>query len=281
MKPVIITTDSASDLGELVNTRNIPTVPLFVTLGDADYLDGVDIDGPRIFEYVKEHGILPKTAARGEQEFYDFFKRYTDEGNAVVHIAISSQISAMCNNAQIAANRLSDVYVVDGKSLSSGTGLLTLLAADLRDEGIDAKTIAERVSARADKVQASFVVDTMEYLYKGGRCGGLAAFAATALKIRPSIYLEDGKLKVGKKYMGAIKKTFLSYVEDTLKRFDKPDKRRIFITHSFCEPDSVDAVHERLISHGFEEANIITSTASATICSHCGKGTLGILYINE
>ena len=277
---VKITCDSTADLDYLFEKRNIGVLPLAVTLGDNNFYDGVDITPPDIFEYVKKTGILPKTAARSEDDFYEFFKKYTDNGDSVIHFNISSKFSASNEMANKAASRLENVYVVDSYNLSTGTGLLVLDAADMADSGADAKQIFNRVNARKDSVQASFVVDTMEYLRKGGRCSSIASFAASVLKIKPSIWVKDGAMSVGKKYMGNFDKVILKYVEDTLKTFNAPDLTRIFITHTYADDKTVESVRNRILEIApFKE--VLETKAGCTVTSHCGKNTLGILYIND
>ncbi|MCH5155776.1 MAG: DegV family protein [Clostridiales bacterium] len=280
-KPVKITTDSASDLNELFTKRDIGKFPLYVMLGDNQYLDDVDIQSTMIFDYYEKTGKLPTTAARSEEDFYDYFKSFTDNGQSVVHIAISSQISSTYNYAQAAAKRLNDVYVVDGRSLSSGTGLLALSAADMRDNGDDAQTIAEKIENKKTSVQASFIINTLEFLYKGGRCSGLSAFFGKAFSIRPSLQLIDGKITVARKFIGSYSKNLLKYVDCTLEKYNTPDMSRVFITHTHADKTDVQNVRERLIKYGFAPENIIETIAGSTITSHCGKSTLGILYIND
>lgn len=280
-KKVKITTDSASDLNELFKTRDIGEFPLYVMLGEEQYLDDIDINPQMIFDYYDKTKSLPKTAARNIDDFTEYFKSFTDDGYEVVHIAISSQISSTYEYALAAANSLSGVYVVDGRSLSSGTGLLALAAADMRDSGADAKTIFDTIEARKSSVQASFVVDTLEFLYKGGRCSGLSAFFGKAFSIKPNLQLIDGNIKVVKKYMGNFNKNIVKYVENTLNNYNTPDKTRIFITHTYADKIAVDAVRAKLTEYGFAPENIIETIAGSTITSHCGKSTLGILYIND
>ena len=275
-----ITCDSTADLEYLFEQRNIDFLPLAVTLGDKSYFDGVDIKPPDIFSYVKEKGILPKTAARSEEDFYEFFKKYVDEGYEVIHFNISSKFSASNEMANAAAKRLNGVYVVDSYNLSTGTGLLAMYASDLIEKGLSAKEIYEAVLKRIPHVQASFMVDTMEYLRKGGRCSGVASFAASVLRIKPQILVKDGGMVVGKKYMGSFDKVILKYVADTLRVFDNPDYTRIFITHTYAAPETVQAVREEIQKLApFKE--IIETKAGCTVTSHCGKSTLGILYIND
>ena len=277
---VKITCDSTADLDTLFAERNIGVLPLVVTLGNDSFFDGVDVTPPDIFRFVKEKGVLPKTAARSETDFYEFFRKYTEQGDSVLHFNISSKFSASNEMAKKAAERLENVYVVDSYNLSTGTGLLALYAADLAEEGKSAQEIYDLVCARVPAVQASFVVDTMEYLHKGGRCSGVARFAASVLKIKPMILVKDGGMTVGKKYMGSFDKVIVKYVEDILRMYDNPDLTRVFITHTYASPQTVQKVRETLQkAANFRE--IIETKAGCTVTSHCGKNTLGILYIND
>lgn len=278
---VKITTDSASDLNELFKTRDIGEFSLYVGLGDDQYLDDIDINPQMIFDYYDKNKALPTTAARSIEDFYDYFNSFVSEGYEVVHITISSKISSTHEHAVQAAQKLPGVYVVDGLSLSSGTGLLALAAADMRDAGVDAKTIADTLETRKSAVQASFMINTLEFLYKGGRCSGLAAFFGKAFSIKPSLQLIDGNIKVARKYMGNFNKNIVKYVDNTLEKYSTPDMTRVFITHTYADKQAVDAVRARLVDFGFAPDNIIETIAGSTITSHCGKSTLGILYIND
>ncbi len=278
---VKITTDSASDLNDLFISRDIGEFPLYVMLGDKQYLDDVDIDPTMIFDYYDKNKKLPKTAARSTEDFYDYFKSFTDNGNSVVHITLSSKISSTFEQATAAAKRLDGVYVIDGLSLSSGTGLLALAAADLRDSDVDAETIAKTIERRKTAVQASFMINTLEFLYKGGRCNGLTAFFGKAFSIKPCLQMIDGEIKVSKKLLGNFNKNIVKYVDFTLERFDTPDMSNVFITHTHASAEVVQTVRDRLIDYGFKDENIHETIAGSTITSHCGKSTLGILYLND
>ena len=170
---------------------------------------------------------------------------------------------------------------MDGLSLSSGTGLLALAAADLRDNGLDAPHIVQTLEARKKEVQASFMINTLDFLYKGGRCSGLSAFFGKAFSIKPTLQLINGKITVARKFLGNFNKNIVKYVDHTLQKYDRPDKTRIFITHTYADKTAVDAVRARLVEYGFAPENIIETLAGSTITSHCGKSTLGILYIND
>ena len=199
----------------------------------------------------------------------------------VVHIAISSEISSTFDYATAAAKRLNGVYVVDGRSLSTGTGLLALYAADMRDDGKSGKEIAEMLDTVKKDVQASFMINTLDFLYKGGRCSGLSAFFGKAFSIKPTLQLVDGKITVSRKYLGNFNKNIVKYVDNTLEKYNNPNKKRVFITHTYADKEAVDAVRDRLIKFGFPAENIYETIAGSTITSHCGKSTLGILYINN
>lgn len=277
---VKISSDSTADLERLFGENGIDVLPLIVTLGDKDYHDGVDITPPDIFDFVKENKILPKTAARSELDYTEFFDERVKQGYEVVHFTISSSMSVSYESACKAAAKFENVYVVNSQNLSTGIGLLVMYAAELAKEGLSAKEIYEKVNERIPYVQASFVVDTMEYLYKGGRCSGIAKFAASVLRIKPMILVKNGEMVVGKKYMGSFAKSIIKYVQDTLDTFNNPDYTRIFITHTYADPETVEEVRKEIQRLApFKE--IIETKAGCTVTSHCGKSTLGILYIND
>lgn len=276
-----ITADSTADLGEHFLKRNIVSFPLSVILGDDTFSDGFDITPDDIYKFVAEHNKLPKTAARSEEEYEEFFGKLTADGSYVIHFALSNGISASYEQASKAAEKNNHVYVINTRSLSSGTGLLALYAADLRDENkFSAAEIYEKCLKRVDFIQASFVVDTMEYLYKGGRCSGLASFFASALKIKPSLILRDGLITVGPKYMGSIAKCVEKYCENIIATYPHADKTRVFVTHSSADPKTVE-IAKRIVRDKINPNEIIETVAGSVITSHCGKGTLGILYIND
>lgn len=282
---IYITSDTTADLGSLFNERGVATIPLTVILGNEMCFDGVDVDPDKIYKFVEEEGILPKTSARSVEEYKEFFasvKKNADD--FIIHFSLSSGISITCHNAIEASKEIGNVFVVDGKSLSSGTGLLVLYACDLRDSGkYTASEIYEKCLARVDAVQASFVVDTMDYLHKGGRCSGVVAFAAGALKIKPSLQLKDGKIVVGKKYMFKPTRAIVpQYVKNILEMYNTPDTSRIFITYTKnTAPAVIDAVKNAVANSGINFEQIIETTASSTITCHCGAGTIGILYLND
>ena len=277
-----ITTDSTADLNENFLTRNIVSFPLTVILGEKTYNDGLDITPQDIYDYVDKTGILPKTAARNVEEYGEFFDKLASDGSSIIHFSISSEISSSYEHARMAAEQRKNVYVVDTKSLSTGSGLLAMYAADLRDSGtLTAKEIYEKCEARVPAVQASFVVPTMDYLYKGGRCTGLESFFATALKIKPSLLLRDGKITVGAKYMGNMVKCIAKYCDNIIDLYPNADKTRVFVTYTDGTPQEVIEKAKSIVGERLNPSVILQTTAGSVITSHCGKGTLGILYIAD
>ena len=279
MSKVKITSDSISDLDYLFAERGIARLPIPILLGDREGLDG-EITPDDIYAFFDETKTTPKTSAITPEKYYEFFKEQTADGSEVVHFTISSEMSSCYRNACSAAEQCGGVYVVDSRNLSTGAGLLVLYADDLAKAGESGASIKEKVDARRAAVQASFVVDTMTFLYKGGRCSGIAAFVASVLRIKPSIIVSDGKMVVGKKYMGATDKAIIKYVADTLKSYPHPDLKYVFVTHTSARPEVVAKVKEEVLAV-YPDANIIETLAGATVTSHCGKGTLGVLYFND
>lgn len=280
MNKVKITCDSAADLNSLFEEKNIGVIPLIVNLGGEEYLDVTDIVPDDIYKFVAEKNILPKTAARNEENFKEFFKQYTDEGYSVVHFSISDKLSLMYKSACRAAEEFENVYVVDSKSLSTGIGLQILAACDMVEEGKSAEEIYNAALVWAENTQASFVVNTMEYLYKGGRCSGLTAFAATKLKIKPALVLKDGEIVVYNKYFSKTgKRAIRKYLEDIFEDFNTPDNKRVFITYTKIDDEILDEVRQ-FVKENTKFENVIETIAGSTITSHCGPGTLGVLYLN-
>lgn len=281
MEKIKITSDSSADLNQLYEQAGVDVLPLIVNLGDSEYIDGENITPQDIYDYVDKTGKLPKTAARNAEDCKEFFKQYTDQGYKVIHFSISDKLSAIHRSACLAAKELEGVYVVDSKSLSTGVGLQVLSAVDMLNEGKSAEEIYQAALRRAEKTQASFVVNTIDYLYKGGRCSGVAAFAASTFKIKPSLVLKDGEIVVYKKYLSKTgRRAVKKYVEDILEDFDNPDLTRVFVTHTKVDPEIVEDV-KNYLRENTKFQTILETVAGSTITAHCGPGTLGILYIND
>jgi DegV family protein with EDD domain len=278
---IAITAESTIDLTQdLLSKFDIKTIPFTVILGDKDYVDG-EITPEDIFKFVGETGVLPKTTALNEYEYEEFFKSVLTDYDAIIHFALSSGISSSYSHAVSASNNLQNVYVIDSKSLSTGIALQAINARQLANDGLDIKDIIAKVEDRKDKVQASFVIERLDYLHKGGRCSGFKMLAANVLKIRPCIVLKDGKMindgsKNGKGSMPfAVKK----YCEAVLNEFHDLDKTIAFITYSSATPEMVAAAKNALENAGVK--TIYETNAGCTITSHCGENTLGILYFND
>ena len=276
-----ITTDSTCDLGEQVTKRGIGIMPLSVILGTRAHLDGVDIVPQDIFSYVEKTGELPKTAAPSIGDFEELFKKYVDEGKTVIHYNISEKSSSSHQYAKEAAKKFKHkVFVVDSKALSSGQGLMVLKACDLRDKGESVKDIVEKTTALAPKINTSFVPDRLDYLYKGGRCSRMTMYGANLLKIHPLIEMKDGQLYAGKKYRGSMEKCISSYIADLKEQYPAYDRTRAFITHSSAE-ESMVAVAKQKVQELFDFEEVIETVAGSVITGHCGKNTLGVLFISE
>lgn len=277
---IAITAESTVDLTkELLEKYDIKTLPFTVILGDKSFKDGEEIKPTDIFKYVSETKTLPKTSAVNEQQYNDFFESVLKEYDAIIHFSLSSQISSSYSHAVAAAENFKNVYIVDTLSLSTGIALLAINARELANKGLEAKEIFEKISARVPNVQASFVVERLDYLYKGGRCSALALFGANILKLRPQIILKDGKMDAYRKYRGGMDKVIANYSKDILEEFNTPDLNVAFVTYTTATPEMICEARKVLEEKGFK--NIYETTAGGTITSHCGEHTLGILYMND
>ncbi len=276
-----IACDSVLDLSkELLEQNNIHVYPLTITLGDNTYSDGVDINTQMIFEYVEKNKVLPKTSATNEFTYGEIFAELKSKYDEVIYFTISNEMSCCYQNAVKAAKEYEGVYVVDSRELSTGIGLEVLYACALRNKELDAKTIVEKVKARIPYVQASFVVERLDYLHKGGRCSALAMFGANLLKLRPQIIVKDGKMGSYKKYRGKMESVVYDYVKDTLAEFNNPDPTMCFITYSSASNEMIESARKALGDFGNFET-IYETNAGATVTSHCGEHTLGVLYFND
>lgn len=276
---ICISAESTIDLPkEVLDEFGIKTVPFTITLGEKMGLDGV-ITPEEIFEYVDKTGVLPKTSAVNYAQYNEFFSDLLKEYDEVIHFSLSSDLSVAYQNAVTAAEELGHVHVIDSKSLSTGIALLAIYASKLVKDGLKVDEVIEKVSERIPNDQASFVLATVEYLFKGGRCSSLARFGALLFRIRPQIIVANGKMGPGKKYNGKQLACVEQYCADTLEQFNNPDLEIGFVTHSGATPDMIDAAVKAMKDRGFKR--VIITTAGATISSHCGPKCLGILYIND
>ena len=281
MAKIKITCDSTCDLTEELYRRfDIEVLPLQVTMGERVCSDGVDVKTDELYEYAKKTGTLPKTSAISVGAYEDCFRRHREAGEAVIHINISSKLSACHQNACIAAEDMDGVYVIDSMNLSSGSGQLAMAAAEMAAEGMEAAAIAEKLEEMKTRLDVSFVLQTLEYLHKGGRCSGVAALGANLLKLRPEIVVSDGAMSVGRKYRGNMEKTVLDYIRGRLEGNDNVVPGRIMITHTDMPQELVDKAYDLVQSlHPFKE--ICVTSAGSTIGSHCGPACIGVLFFRK
>ena len=279
-KRVIITADSTCDLSpELLERFEVKTIPLTILLGEDSFYDGNGFTPADMYRRYHEDGTLPKTSAPSVQQFLDFFRPFVEAGCEVVHLDISSELSSSFSTACIAAEELGGVYPVDSRMLSTGVGLLVIEAAECRDRGMTAAEIAAHVASLTDKVDTSFVLDTLEFMWKGGRCSGVAALGANLLHLKPALEMSGGKLGVYKKYRGGIRAVYRQYITERLAgKSVRPG--HVFITNSGEIDESVLQELEALVRSLIEVKEIHHTTAGCTIASHCGPKTLGVLFIN-
>lgn len=279
-----ITTDSTADTTkEHLDSLGIGYIPLIVNLGEKECFDTVNVSNMDIRDYVNKTKKLPKTAARSSEDIKDFFLSYLNEGyDKIIHISISEELSCTYNNAVNAAKEIGEnkVAVISSRVLSTGSLLLAMCAKELVEKGESFDNIVKIITQRAYNVQVSFVVDTIDYLHKGGRCSTLKALGANLLKLRPKLQLVDGKIISNGIYRGKMNVLLKKYIDDTLATYNNPDTTRCFITHADADNEVVKEVIEYVKSKNvFKE--VCETRANSTIYCHCGKGTLGILYIND
>lgn len=279
---IIIASDSTTDLSpELVEKYNVKIKPLEVVMGDRSYVDGVEAKPDDLYEYAARTGKLAKTSATGIGEHIEFFEECTKDGAKLIYFTISSSMSANHNNARLAAAEVENVFVVDTKNLSTGGGLLVIAAAEMVKNGATAEEIYEKVSALADCVDASFVVDDLNYLAKGGRCSAVAALGANLLKLKPCIVVKGGSMGVEKKYRGRFADVLVKeYVAERLANPADIDTSRVFVTHAGVDKEILDSVVAKVKETlSFDE--VFVTRAGCTVSAHCGRNTLGVLFIRK
>lgn len=276
-----ITADSSCDLTqEQIAKHHIAVVPLSVAIGGKNLLDGAELQPDEIYAHVAKGGDLPATSAINPVRYAEVFSQYAKDYDAVIHLNIGSGFSSCYQNACIAAADFDNVYAVDSCSLSTGQGILVLEAAAMAEAGMDAKAIVEKLAELTKKVRISFVLEQLEYMKKGGRCSAVAVLGANMLKLKPCIAVQDGKMGVVKKYRGSMEKCLRDYVADQLKDNDRTVGARLLITHSGVDAALVELVRGEIAKYvEFEE--ITENRAGCTVSSHCGPGTLGIIFMEQ
>lgn len=279
---VSIIADSTCDLSrELLEKYKVRTVPLHILLGEEEYEDGVSLTPEEIYRWADANKTTPKTSAPSVSAVVDVFAPVLSEGKDIVCFSISESMSTSANIMRLAARQLkaeNRVHVIDSANLSTGIGLLVLEAAQMALEGKTAESIVDAVEKLKPLVRASFVVDTLTYLHRGGRCNGLEAMAGSMLRLHPKIVVTDGRMSSSKKYRGKIDKVIMAYVQDMQQQLLQARKKRVFITHSGCPEETIARVKAYLESLRYFEEILITR-AGGVISSHCGPGTLGVLFI--
>lgn len=280
MEPIRIMADSTCDLSqELLQQYEIQTVPLNIVLDATAFQDGVEISPDEIYAWSEAHKTTPKTSAMTPGTAIAALRAASAPGQAVICFCISEQMSSAAQVMRLAAEELPDrrVFVIDSQNLSTGIGLQVLYAAELARQGVAAEQIVSLVEQRRERVRASFVVDTLTYLYRGGRCNAVTALVGNALQLKPKIVVQDGKMGVGKKYRGKTAAIVPKYARDLQEQLLAADPRRVFVTHSGMPEGIVEQVVAYLQSLGYFD-EILVTRAGGVISSHCGPGTLGVLF---
>lgn len=280
MSMVRIITDSTNDLDEeTLKNHNVMVLPLFVNFSDASYQDGVDITTPELYKLVSEKKELPKTAAIPIQTFITVFQEIINQGDEIVFTGISKHMSRTYENAVLAAKEIDEekIHIVDSMNLSTGIGHLVLKACKYRDEGKTAKEIAEKLNQDNKRVLSQFAIETMEYLHKGGRCSSLARIVGTLLKIKPIIAVRDGKMHVAKKPHGKMQVALDLMIEQIKKDLPRLDPDMVIVTHSLAF-ESNQYIRDKL-KEFLGDIPVLSTVAGCVISSHCGQGTIGILYM--
>ena len=284
MNKVKIISDSSCDLSqELLKEFDIEIIPIYVIFGDKEYIDGVEIKTEEIYKKVEETNMLPKTSAITQFQFEEVFKKWVDLGYDVIFTGISGKMSRCYQTAILAQKEIDPdgnrIFVVDSMNLSTGIGLLLLKAAKDRDNGLDAKTIAKNMEYNAKRAKVQFAIERMDYLHNGGRCSSTAKIFGTLLKIKPIIFVRDGAMSVGMKPLGKMKVALdkmYKMLEEDLKK-DNVDPEFIFVTDSIA-PESREYLLPK-VKELCPNSRVLTTIAGGTVSSHCGPGTIGILYI--
>lgn len=276
-----ISSDSTCDLSkEYIEEHNIGIVPLVVIKNGENFRDGIDITPDVIFAHVNGGGDLCTTSAANVNDYMNVFEQYTKEYDAVIHINIGSGFSSSYQNACLAAKEFENVYVVDSMNLSTGHGLVVVEAVKMAENGEKPEKIYEALNDLVPRVEASFVLDRLDYMVKGGRCSAVAALGASLLQLKPCIEVVDGKMGVCKKYRGSYEKALGNYVKDRLQDRENIDTERIFVTHTETPDTVVDSVKAKV--NEYKTFDIVDETvAGCTVSCHCGPNTLGILFVRK
>ncbi len=281
MSKIIISCDSTADMpDELIKELDIRVYGLPVILGDVKRIDGVDIVPTDLYDYARETGELAKTSAPNVSDYDNIFRKYAEEGKTAIHFVISTSMSASYNNARLAAEEFENIYVVDSKNLSSGIGYQVIVAAQMARDGADVQEILDKVYSMQDKIDCTFILDTLKYMHKGGRCSAVAALGANVLKLKPCIEVRNSVMNVGKKYRGKLSSVLLEYTDNIIAQRDDIVGDIAFVTSTCTTDDLPDLVMKHLEKAGIFD-KIYKVKASCSIAVHCGPDTLGIIYLHK
>jgi DegV family protein with EDD domain len=282
MNKIILSADSTCDIGpELQDKYGVQFFNLHIQIGEKTYIDMLEITAEDIYAAWRQHGLLPKTAAVTPEDYRNFFQPWIEEGYSVLHVSLGSGLSSSYQNCCLVAEEYKNVYTVDSANLSTGAGYLVVLAGEMIAAGMKAPDIQKELIALRENMEASFLLDTLEFMNAGGRCSAVTAFGANILRIKPCIEVDNkngGNMVVGKKYRGPLEKVLTKYVDDKIGNRSDLDLSRLFITHSGSPPEDIDMVYNHVLELAdFKEIHI--TKASGTISAHCGPRTLGLLFM--
>lgn len=278
MEKIKITADSTCDLpAEILAEFDITTIPLHIHLGDKELYDHEHI-AEEIYQYFRATKKTPKTSAVSIPEYTEFFQANLPTDGSIIHFNISGELSCTHTNAVNAAKELKNVYVIDSRSLATGTAVLMLRAIKYRNEGMTAPEIVARINQEVNKVQCSFIVDDLTFLHRGGRCSGTTKFFASVLRIKPELVLKDGKIETGKKFRGNFNFCLKQYVDNIFNTNPQPDLSVLFITHTkMSNPQIIEDIKQQALAR-YPFARVIETIASGTVTAHCGENTVGVIY---
>ncbi len=277
-----VCSDSTCDLDpRILQDYGVHTLPLYVVLDGVARKDIEEITPDDLYEYVAKNGKPGSTAAINVDEYITFFTKMREEAETVIHFTISAELSSCYQNACIAAQEVGGVYVIDSRSLSTGIGLLVLRACELARKGMAAEVIVSYLQDMVNRVEASFIPESLDYLKLGGRCSGAAALGANLLRIKPCLQLREGRIVVGKKYTGSLESVAMKYIKDKLSKLEDVDLSRVFITHSgLSDPALLDKIKDAVLAIApFED--VLVSRANCTVSNHCGPDTIGVIFCKK
>lgn len=277
---IAISCDSSVDTGkELLKQFNIHMIPFTISINNETKLDG-EFSTDEIFENFKKNNTIPKTSAVNSYQFDEHFKTLLKEYDYIIHLSMSADMSCAYSNAVESAKNFNNVSIINSKTLSTGLMLLCIYAHELVEKGLSPNEIIELVENKRPKVQLSFILNRLNFLHKSGRCGMIALLGANLLKIRPQIYVKDGKTYSGKKYRGTLESCFKKYLQDTIEQNKTPDYKYAFISYTSADDYSlIEYAYNFTKNLGFE--NIYITRANATVCTHCGDNCIGLLFLNK